>query len=591
MYADLVITGGSVIDGTGSPARLADIAIKDGHIARVVSPGQLSGQSHKIDATGLVVTPGFIDIHTHLDAQVFWDPSCSQSLHHGVTTAIGGNCGFSVAPLRESDDGYIMRMLAAVEEIPLGTLEGSVPWNWRSTADYLDRVEAARPVVNMGFLVGHSALRHAVMGEDAVGGTPTAAQLNAMGALLLQSLREGGLGFSSSWNTVHFDGEDNPVPSRAAGADELLSLCSVVKEVAGTQVEFIPPISSERAFDDARTELLTRMSLVSERTVNWNLFQPRADDACLSQLRASEVARAAGARVVALTYPGVMRGRRSFSNSPVFADLTGSKTVTTEQRLRLLSDASARHRIRQSLQARTADGSLCCDISRLLGLPIGLFGVCPIDDLMVLDATSPDLRRYEQRRVGDIAVEVGIDPFDLLCDLAVADRLRIGFMVPLRGVEPEAWRIRDASWRNPNVILGASDAGAHVQSLSTFDWATAFLELNRRRQVLTLEEAVHRVTGVQADLYGLVGRGRIGEGCFADIAVFDAGTIGPEPARWTEDLPGSAGRLLGKARGLEHVLVSGIEVLRRGQLTGAQPGRVLRSGRDTVTLSLSSTLR
>jgi N-acyl-D-aspartate/D-glutamate deacylase len=481
-----------------------------------------------------------------------------------------------------------MRLLSSVEEIPLESLEQGVSWQWQSTADYLACVEAAQPVVNMGFLVGHSALRRAVMLDDAVGGTPTAAQLEAMSGLLLQSLRSGGLGFSSSWNTVHFDGDGSPVPSRSASGDELLALCRVVRDVPGTQVEFIPPISAEPAFDSERVELLTNMSLAARRAVNWNVFMPRGDQACQSQLRASEDAAAAGARVLALSYPGILRARRSFANSRVFANLLGAPTqATSTERAALLSVPSARQRLRHFALVTMGDGSVGIDAAKVWGMPGSRPDICAVGDLMVLDTASKHLRRYEGRRLNDIGAEVGQDPFDLLCDLAIADDLRIGFSTPFRGADAASWRVRDESWRSSHVVLGASDAGAHVQTLSSFDWATTFLDLNRRRQILGLEEAVHLVTGRQADLYGLRSRGRIAEGWAADIAVFDAETIAPEPARWTEDLPGSAARLLGRATGLEHVIVNGVEVLRAGALTGSGRGKVLRSGIDTTTVPLT----
>jgi N-acyl-D-aspartate/D-glutamate deacylase len=588
MSVDLVIEGGLLVDGTGAPGRRADVAVDDGVIVAVAEPGQLSETGRRIDATGLVVTPGFVDIHTHLDAQVFWDPACSQSLLHGVTTAIGGNCGFSVAPLSPSDDGYLMRMLSTVEEIPLESLEQGVPWNWHTTAEYLASVEAARPAVNMGFLVGHSALRRAVMGDEAVGGTAAPAQIDAMATLLAQSLRAGGLGFSSSWQTVHFDGEGQPVPSRSATADELLALCRVVREAPGTQLEFIPPISAEPAFDPERVELLTSMSLAAQRALNWNVFMPRAGEACLSQLRASETAAAAGAEVLALSYPGILRARRSFAECRVFTNVLGLRAgASRAECAAVLADPAARQRLRQFSYAPLPDGAPGIDAARVWGMPSSRPDVCAVGDLTVLDAVAAHLRRYEGRRLGDIGLEVGQDPFELLCDLAIADDLLMGFSAPLRGADEESWKIRDESWRSPYVVLGASDAGAHVKSLSAFDWATTFLDLNRRRQVLPLEQAVHQITGRLAELYGLNGRGRVAEGWAADIAVFDADSIAPEPARWTEDLPGSAARLLGKATGLAHVIVNGVEVLRSGEFTGAGPGKVLRSGIDTTTVPLT----
>ena len=215
MSLDLAIEGGLVVDGTGGPSQQADVGVRDGRIVAVAPPGELGETATEhIDASGRVVSPGFIDVHTHLDAQVFWDPACTPVIQHGITTAIGGNCGFSVAPLAASEADYLMRMLSRVEEIPLGALQSAVDWNWSSTGEYLDMVERARPAINLGFMVGHSALRRVVMGSAAVGEQATEEQVAQMAALLRESLRAGGLGFSSSWHKPHVDGAGDPVPSR-----------------------------------------------------------------------------------------------------------------------------------------------------------------------------------------------------------------------------------------------------------------------------------------------------------------------------------------------------------------------------------------
>src|SRR4051812_19500807 len=236
---DLAVVGGRVVDGTGAPAVRADVGVRDG---RIVAVGQLNERAaHTVDATDLVVAPGFIDLHTHYDAQAFWDSTLSPSPLHGVTTVIGGNCGFTIAPLSddEADADYLMRMLAKVEGMPLESLKAGVPWDWRTTAEYLDRLDG-RLLPNAGFLVGHSTLRRVVMKDDAIGKAATAEQLRAMMRLLAAGLRAGGLGFSSSWSITHSDHNGDPVPSRFATEEEMLSLCAVLREHEGTVLEFIP---------------------------------------------------------------------------------------------------------------------------------------------------------------------------------------------------------------------------------------------------------------------------------------------------------------------------------------------------------------
>jgi N-acyl-D-aspartate/D-glutamate deacylase len=566
---DLIITSGAVVDGTGGPSRQADVGIRDGRVVALAAPGRIDEAAARvIDADGLVVAPGFIDVHTHQDAQVFWDPACTPSPLHGVTTVVAGNCGFSIAPLAPPDGEYLMQMLARVEGIPLESLEVGVPWDWRTTADYLDRVQSVGPVVNMGFMVGHSALRRAVLGADAVGQAATAQQIEAMGALLRAGLAAGGLGFSSSWATTHWDGDGNPVPSRAASADELLALSAVLADFPGTQLEFIPTVQH---FEDRHIELMTAMALAAGRPLNWNVMIPRGDqqDATARKLSASDHATAHGARVLALSYPDVIRARMTFLGAG-FDGIPGwapTMALPPDKKQAALADPVVRARLQADAESPAA-GNYRDTVARW-------------GDMVVSEAYTDRTRAYEGRRIGEIAAERGQEPFDTMCDIVLLDELRTGLVPVPPADDPASWKLRIESWRDPRVVIGASDAGAHLDLLSTFDWATRFLALTRDMGTMPMEEAVHRVTGVQGRLYGLEGRGSLEEGAIADIVVFDPGSVGPGRVAWRDDLPGGAGRLYGEASGIEHVLVGGRQVVRSGGLTGEQPGRVLRSGVDT----------
>ncbi|MEO8698203.1 MAG: amidohydrolase family protein, partial [Acidimicrobiales bacterium] len=300
---DRVITGGSIVDGTGSPRRLGDVSIRDGKIVAVGEPGTAEPARETIDATGLIVAPGFVDPHTHYDAQLLWDPTASPSAAHGVTSVIGGNCGFTLAPLRPNDADYTRRMMARVEGMPLAALEAGSSWQWESFGEYLDGLEG-RIGVNAGFLVGHCALRRYVMGDDAVQREATDDEISKMAALLRDSLAAGGLGLSTSRSSSHSDGDGNPVASRLASVDEVLALCRVVGEFEGTTLEAITE-GCTRRFQPDEIELLATMSATADRPLNWNVLIVSAHDEALAfhQLSPSQRAREVGGRVMALTMP------------------------------------------------------------------------------------------------------------------------------------------------------------------------------------------------------------------------------------------------------------------------------------------------
>src|ERR1700722_10262411 len=346
---DLVLRGGTVIDGTGSPATTPDVGVTNG---RVVAVGEVGKASRTIDATGSVVCPGFVDIHTHYDAQLLWDPTADPSVLHGVTTVVGGNCGFSIAPLAPGDAGYIQRMMAVVEGIPLGALEGSGDWDWTDFAGFLERLDH-RISVNAGFLVGHSAIRRAVMGETSTTSAATQEQLAAMVAMVEESLSGGALGFSSSLGEGHTDGESDPVPSHSASADEFVGLAGALKSHAGTTLEFIPAVGPK---SKNRMHLMADMSLAADRPLNWNLLGSLASKEIYEQqLSASDLASSRGAHVVALALPDMMRMRAS----NLLPRLRGWEAVVKldrEGRRQAVADPDTRLRLRSSAERMAGRG-------------------------------------------------------------------------------------------------------------------------------------------------------------------------------------------------------------------------------------------
>ena len=571
---DLLISGGDVIDGRGESRRRADIGINGDRIAaigRLVNGGAEAATT--IDAAGLVVTPGFIDVHTHLDAQVFWDPDLSPSPLHGVTTVIGGNCGFTIAPLGDdpAHGDYLMRMLARVEGIPLESLQEGVPWNWKTTAEYFDAIDG-NVAVNAGFKVGHSALRRVVMGDDSVRRPSTASELEAMQALLRDGLEAGSLGFSSSWSRTHNDPLGNMVPSRCAERHELVALCSVLADFDGTSVEFIPALGP---FDDWAVELMSDMSTAAGRPLNWNVMTvtARSMDTNRAKLAAGDYAAARGGKVVALTVPQMPSLHLNFDSGFVLDALPGWEEVMLlpkADKLRILADPTERRRLNELAQGDHPLRALAHWARKV-----------------VFHSPAPENEGCAGRTVGEIAKERGQDPWDALCDMALTDDLETSFGNPALPEPTADWEARVEIWRDPRAVIGASDAGAHLDLFLTANYATTMLnESVVKRGLISLEEAVHLLTGVQADLYGLRGRGVLAEGAYADVVVLDETTVGSGPTTFRSDLPAGASRLYAEARGVEHVICNGTEIVCRGRFTGARPGTLLRSGTHTAGPSL-----
>jgi len=569
---DARIDGATVIDGTGAPGVVADVGIRDG---RVVALGRVDEPAREtVAADGRVVCPGFVDPHTHYDAQLFWDPAASPSNVHGVTTVIAGNCSFGLAPLRPEDADYTRRMMARVEGMPLGALETGVPWSWESFGEYLDALEG-RIGVNAGFLAGHSALRRYVLGPDA---SVTAAADDALARIervLDDALAAGALGWSTDISTAHMDGDGNPIPARGATFEEHVALCAVVGRHPGTTLAGIFDGGST-GWTEAETEHLTRMSAIANRVLNWNLLVPDAayPDKVAQQLALSTHARANGGRIVALLMPTLVPMTMSFGTYCALFLIPGWREVMALEppaRMQALRDPATRRRMEADANREAAG------MFRVLGDFAGY---------RIGDTHSAANAGLAGRLVGDIARERGADPFDTLIDVVLADELRTVLWPPPAGDDDATWALRASVWHDDDVLLAGSDAGAHLDRMCGGAYPTQFLaECLRGRRFMPLERAVHAFTDKPARLFGLRDRGRIAVGARADLVVFDPGTVGAGPARLVEDLPGGAVRLVAESTGVHHVLVNGVETVRDGEATGATPGTVLRSGRDTETVT------
>jgi N-acyl-D-aspartate/D-glutamate deacylase len=530
-----------------------------------------------IDATGLVVSPGFVDVHTHYDAQVFWDPTLSPSPLHGVTTVVAGNCGISLAPLSTSTTDFLVGLLSRVEAIPLAALEQGLTFSWETFGDYMAAVENCRPAINIGFLAGHSAIRRSVMGPAASERPATEDEVATMRGLLADAISAGAMGFSSATAATHRDGAGTPTPPTFATEDELVALAGVCGDFPGTSVEFIPA-SAAYGFIPEEYELLTAMAKAAGRALNWNtvlLDYPAIPDIHERQLASADRAADSGAVVVPMMIPHNFRVRTDLLESDVgFRSLPEFESLfdlAPSARIRALADPDVRRRLHESLgEAPIGATAMFCD---------------SLGEHLVSDSGSAALQPVIGRPVAELAAASGQSVLDVMLDLAVTSELDVGFVRHLVPTATAADRTKRAKvLRDPRVVLGASDGGAHLRGVLNVEYSTAsFAELVRQEPVFSVEELVHEFTDVPARLYGLAGRGRLQKGFHADMVLFDPDRIGASAVRMARDLPGGASRLDSHGLGIASVVVAGEEIVHDGRFTGRRPGRVLRSGIDSVS--------
>ncbi len=574
MY-DEVIAGGTVFDGSGAAGVAADIAIADGRIVALAAPGSLT--EHAVvttDATGMFVAPGFIDPHTHYDAQLLWDPTASPSSIHGVTTVIGGNCGFTLAPLLPGDADYLRRMMAKVEGMPLAALEQGTDWSWESFADYLARLDG-NIAVNAGFLVGHCAIRRYVMGGEAVGNAAAPEQVTAMIAELSTAIKAGALGFSFTNSTSHSDGEGEAVASRWATPDELIALCAETGRHEGTTLEGIVPGCLDR-FSEDEIELLAKMSAAADRPMNWNVLtvDSREPDRVPRQMRAFDRAAEVGGRVVALTMPVQVPMNMSLLTFCGLWLMPGWQAILgapVPERIARLRDPDTRVRLLETSKSSAA----------------GVFRrLADWGDYVVGDTYSAANRGLKGRTVSEIAAERGRSEFGTFLDISIADDLRTVWWPMPQDDDDESWRMRAELWNDPRAMIGGSDAGAHLDRMCGAPYPTRFLaDCLRGRRLVPVEHAIRMMTSAPAALFGLRDRGQLRVGAHADIVIFDPATVGSDDVTLVRDLPGESARLTAGSQGVERVLVNGVAIVESGVATGAVPGTVLRSGRDTFTVT------
>ena len=548
--ADLVIKGGTVVDGSGRPGFAADVAVVDGRISEI-GP-DLPGR-RVLDAGGHVVAPGFIDIHTHYDAQVFWDPALTPSCFHGVTTVVAGNCGFSLAPTRPEHRDLIARTLENVEDMNVETLTAGIPWDFSTFPEYLDSVERRGVALNFAVYIGHTALRLFAMGDDAYERAAGPEEIGRMQAILREAVEAGAAGLASSFAPTHRGVDGKPIPSRLAELAEVEALLDVMREQRRGIVAIAlgPPVGLPEVYELQKrtgipftyTALLTLPGGRHRQMVELNR-KGWADGA--------EVWPQVSPRPLCFAF--VMTAPFTLNMNPAFAALM---SATVAERQAAYADPSWRRQVVDNWNANPG------------------FGVPRWETYEVAESSAhPDL---VGRRLSDVAADRGATPFDTLLDLTL-DEDALGLRVRCALANDDTDEVGHLLIED-HVTLGLSDAGAHVGQLCDAPQATDFLgNWVRDRSLMPIESAVHRLTKVQADLLGVPDRGELRIGAWADIAVFDQATVAPGPVRRVKDFPANGERLTADAPvGIRHVVVNGVPIVADGDHDpDARPGQIVR---------------
>jgi N-acyl-D-aspartate/D-glutamate deacylase len=468
-------------------------------------------------------------------------------------------------------------MMVKVEGMPLPALEQGVDWAWESFGQYLDRLEG-NIAVNAGFLAGHCAVRRYVMGDDAIGQEATPEQIADMRAELGRALESGALGFSFTQSGSHSDGNGDPVASRWATPEELVAMCEETGAHPGTTLEGITQGCLDQ-FSDEEIELLSRLSAAADRPLNWNVLtiDSREPDRVPRQLGAGDRAAEVGGRLVALTMPVGVPMNMSFLNFCALWLLPGWKDVMERpvpERIEKLRDGDTRVWM----------------LERALSQEAGVFRrLADFGDYRLGDVYAEENEPLRGRVISEIAAERGRSSFGTLLDIVIADELRTVLWPVPKDDDGASWELRRQVWNDPRALIGGSDAGAHLDRMCGAPYTTRFLgDCLRGRKLVPLERAVQLITSAPAELFGLRDRGVLREGALADVVVFDPDTIDAEDATLVRDLPGDSARLTAGSRGIVTVLVNGTVIVEDGKATGATPGTVLRSGRDTDTVTAST---
>ncbi len=561
MSYDLVVRNGTVVDGSGLPRFRADVGVVAGKIAKI---GRITDKGEReIDAEGHVVTPGFVDGHTHMDAQIAWDPLGTCSCWHGITTVVMGNCGFTLAPARATERELVVRNLERAEDISAEAMAAGINWTWETFPEYLDSLDRLPKGINYSGYVGHSALRTWAMGERAFEEAGNEADLEVMAAELRASMKAGAMGFTTSRTFNHQTSDDRPVASRLASWGEVESLVRVMGGMGGGIFE----IAGEDVGRDPEKQAdyygrLRRLAVETGVPVTFGVAsgrKPQGEHLAMLDLLDSTAAQ--GGRMFGQAHAREFNVVLSFKTQIPFDGLTEWKEFRgwpLDEQLRALRDPS----MREKLLAAARDGSWPKGVGAEARKP-------DYDWIRVMDGPMPPYRS-----VAEVARERGVDPAQCMIDLAVESNFEQFFLQPILNGDQDI--VLDIM-RHPRCVVTFSDSGAHVSQLMDSSIQTHLLgHWTRERQAFTLEEAVRMLTLEPSTAWGFHDRGLVREGMAADLVVFDPDTVGPGMPEVAWDLPGGATRLVQKANGIAATVVNGQVLIQNGEHTGAYPGQLIR---------------
>ncbi|HKA43867.1 MAG TPA: amidohydrolase family protein [Burkholderiales bacterium] len=563
MSYDLVIKNGTVIDGSGLPRYRGDVGVRDGKIATI---GRIRERAREvIDAEGQIVAPGFVDGHTHMDAQVFWDPLATSSCYHGITTVVMGNCGFTLAPCAEKDKHLVVRNLQRAEDIPPAAMEAGIKWSWTTYPEFLDALEALPKGINYAGYVGHSAIRTFVMGERAFDGAATEDDLQAMERQVREAIQAGAMGFTTSRSPSHETPDGRPVASRNARWDEVRRLVCTMGELNAGIFEVAGEGVDRNAGDPGVRDWHTRLrdlAVESGRPVTFGVFSRRGVNGVWKKyLDLLDETAAMGGRMFAQAHSRSLSALLSFRTQMPFDRLSVWKDVRKlplDEQRRKLRDPALRRKLVETSGERDGRKALGTEARP-----------ADYDWLFVFDTVEGP-----HRSVAEVARERNQHPAETMIELALEKDLDLFFLQPVANEDQD---IALEIMRHPRTVTTFSDSGAHVSQLMDSSLQTHLLyHWVRTKQAFTLERAVHMLTLVPATLWGFHDRGLVREGMAADLVVFDPDTIMAEMPEVRDDLPAGARRLVQRTRGVAATVVNGEVLLRNGKHTGALPGKLLR---------------